>query len=91
MTKAKDLVGHGSYEPAFKEEGLWEWIEEQRNMSRPIAAALGSSIWPPPSFLNFTYALCFVNSDLVITPSTLYRGRCLANSKSAFYEARGKR
>ena len=33
VTKAKDLVGHGSYELAFKEEGLWEWIEAQRRQA----------------------------------------------------------
>ena len=33
VTKAKDLVGHGSYEFAFKEEGLWEWIEAQRRQA----------------------------------------------------------
>ena len=33
VTMAKDPVGHGSYELAFKEEGLWEWIEAQRRQA----------------------------------------------------------
>ena len=33
VTKANDLVGHGSYELAFKVEGMWEWIEEQRRQA----------------------------------------------------------
>ncbi|GMI05876.1 hypothetical protein TrVE_jg394 [Triparma verrucosa] len=28
-TKVKDLVGHGCYELAFKEEELWKWIESK--------------------------------------------------------------
>ena len=30
ITKAKDLVGHGSYELAFKEKGLWDWLDAQK-------------------------------------------------------------